>query len=61
VPRDAVARLHESLGETVPASTWSTAPADALDPVAAWISTALDCRAAEAFSLDPDVDPVHAW
>jgi hypothetical protein len=36
-------------------------PGDAgLEAVARWISTALDCRAVEAFSFDPGVDPVHA-
>jgi hypothetical protein len=27
----------------------------------AWVRTVLDCRAVEAFSLDPDADPTAAW
>jgi hypothetical protein len=32
-----------------------------LEAAAAWIATALDCRAVEDFCFEPDVDPPHAW
>ena len=35
--------------------------AGTLEAAGAWITTALDCRAVEAFSLEAGVDPVHAW
>lgn len=31
-----------------------------LEAAAAWIATTLDCRAVEAFCLEPGVDPLHA-
>ncbi|RKQ87015.1 hypothetical protein C8N24_5035 [Solirubrobacter pauli] len=43
-------------GGAHPASATAT-----LEAAGAWITTALDCRAVEAFSLDAGVDPVHAW
>lgn len=57
--------LHAAVGELAaglqeggahPASAAAT-----LEAAGAWITTALDCRAVEAFSLDAGVDPVHAW
>jgi hypothetical protein len=58
---DAAGRLQDGMGEEVPAAAWSTGTAGALEDVAAWIATTLDCRAVEAFCFDPDVDPIHAW
>ncbi len=32
-----------------------------LEAAAAWIATALDCRAVESFCFEPERDPAHAW
>lgn len=55
--RAAVARLNAGLGE---GPAHPAAATEALEAAAAWIATALDCRAVESFCLEPGVDPVRA-
>lgn len=56
--RSAVDELAAGLGEGGPHPAAGRA---ALEAAGAWIVTSLDCRAVEGFSLDPGIDPVHAW
>jgi len=56
--RAAVGELAAGLEE---GGAHPAADAGPLEAAGAWITTALDCRAVEAFSLDAGVDPVHAW
>jgi hypothetical protein len=57
---EAVQALARGLGEGVP-GTWSPELVDHAGGASAWIATALDCRAVEAYCLETDADPVHAW
>jgi hypothetical protein len=57
----AVANVHARLGEDGPAAPNSAASEGDLEEAAAWIATALDCRAVAAYSFEPGADPVHAW
>jgi hypothetical protein len=54
--RTVVAAVAAGLGEG-PAHPW--AATGALEAASAWITTALDCQAVEAFCLEPGVDPLH--
>ena len=56
--RAAVGELAAGLEE---GGAHPAANAGPLEAAGAWIATALDCRAVEAFSLESGVDPVHAW
>ena len=40
---------------------WAAACERELEAAAAWITTALDCRAVEEFCFEPGVDPRNAW
>jgi hypothetical protein len=54
----AVGRMSRALdGDAV----WPRLRAHDLECAAAWIATALDCRAVEGFSFDPGCDPAGAW
>lgn len=55
--RAVVAALGAGLGEGPAHPAAATGP---LEAAAAWIATALDCGAVEAFCLEPGVDPLHA-
>ena len=55
--RTVVATLAAGLGEGPAHSAAAVGP---LEATAAWIRTALDCRAVEAFCLEPGVDPLRA-
>lgn len=55
--RCTVAELDAGLGE---GTAHPAAGAAQLEAVAAWIATALDCRAVETFCFEPGVDPVRA-
>jgi hypothetical protein len=57
----AVGSADARLGEGAPGVTWVGVCERELEAAAAWIRTALDCRAVEAFCFDPDADPPHAW
>jgi hypothetical protein len=57
----AVANVHVRLGEDGPGALSSAASEADLEEAAAWIATALDCRAVEAYSFEAGADPVHAW
>jgi hypothetical protein len=57
----AVACADARLAEGAPGTPWAGACERELQAAAAWIATALDCRAVEAFCFEPDVDPLHAW
>jgi hypothetical protein len=58
---DAVARLAQSLGQAGACTSGSAAFDATLLAAAAWIATALDCRAVDGFCFEPGVDPVRAW
>jgi hypothetical protein len=53
---EAVAELARQVGPA-----WSPALARAAQAAGAWIATALDGHAVEAYSFEPDADPAHAW
>jgi hypothetical protein len=57
---DAVAALCRALPESGPPSL-AAEPAHAAAVAAAWIATALDCRAVERYCFDSEHDAVHAW
>jgi hypothetical protein len=57
----AVTCADARLGEGELGAAWTGACERELEAAAAWIRTALDCHAVEAFSFEPGVDPVHAW
>jgi hypothetical protein len=40
---------------------WSPALTAAAEAAAAWLATALDGHAVEAYCFEPGADPVHAW
>jgi hypothetical protein len=54
---DAITRVAAALDGAPPRSPRLT---DQLEAAAAWIGTALDCAAVDAFCFDPGVDPAHA-
>jgi hypothetical protein len=53
---DAVAALAARLGPA-----WSPALAAAAEAAAAWLATARDGHAVEAYCFEPGADPRHAW
>lgn len=57
----AVAAADARLGEGGRGVPWVAACERELEAAAAWIATALDCRAVEGFCFEPGADPVHAW
>jgi hypothetical protein len=57
----AVTCADARLGEGRPGAPWAAACERELEAAAAWIATALDCRAVEEFCFEPGVDPRNAW
>jgi hypothetical protein len=57
----AVTCADARLGEGRPGAPWAAACERELEAAAAWIATALDCRAVEEFCFEPGVDPRAAW
>jgi hypothetical protein len=57
----AVTSVHARLAAGDPGALSAAGWERELEAAAAWIATALDCRAVEDYSFEPGVDPVHAW
>jgi hypothetical protein len=57
---DAVAALARGLADGAPPSL-AAEPAHDAAVAAAWIATALDCRAVERYCFDAETDALHAW
>jgi hypothetical protein len=57
----AVTCADARLSEGQPGAPWAAACERELEAAAAWIATALDCRAVEEFCFEPGVDPRNAW
>jgi hypothetical protein len=57
----AVTCADARLGEGQPGTPWAAACERELEAAAAWIATALDCRAVEEFCFEPGIDPRNAW
>jgi hypothetical protein len=58
--RDCLAEAVEALADRL-GPAWSPALAAAAEAAAAWLATALDGHAVEAYCFEPGADPVHAW
>jgi hypothetical protein len=58
--RDCLAEAVEALAAQL-GPAWSPALAEAAEAAGAWIATALDGHAVEAYCFEPGADPAHAW